>query len=170
MNSVGRVTYSGAIAIDAEGRRLPIETSLVDGAMTFVVPAAFVEQARLPLVIDPVVGNAQLVYSSGYPEIAQRTDIAYEPSWARYCVVYERVYSGTDIDVFANRYAADLSSSAWYAIDISTTCWERPGVAVNNANDCFLIVAQYSAAHSSPFSIAGRILGSNANQGYSENK
>lgn len=160
-NGFGRVTFSGAVAIDAEGRRLPIETSLAGGTMTFVVPAAFVEQARLPLVIDPVVGNAQQVYSATYPQIAQRTDIAYEPSWGEYCVVHERVWSGTDIDVFAWRYSYDLVTSQFHVIDVSTTCWERPGVAANNAYDCFLVVAQYSAARSSPFSIAGRILAAN---------
>jgi hypothetical protein len=161
-NDLGRVTFSPAIAVDAAGRRLPIEASLADGVMTFVVPAAFVAEARLPLVIDPVVGNTQIVYSRTSPQIAQRTDVAYEPSWGEYCVVHERVYSGTDIDVFAWRYSFDLVTSQLHVIDISTTCWERPAVAANNAYDCFLVVAQYSAAHSSPFSIAGRILAANS--------
>ncbi len=157
-NELGRVTFGGAIAIDAAGDRTTVVTMLEQGVMTFVVPAAFVAHARLPLVIDPLVGSTQAVYSSTYPQLAQRADIAYEPSWGEYCVVHERVWSGTDIDVFAHRYSYDLSSSTMHIVDSTSQSWERPGVAANNAADRFLVVAQYSAAHASPFSVTGRLI------------
>jgi hypothetical protein len=158
-NELGDVTFGAAVALDAAGRRLPIATELEHGVMTFVVPAAFVESARLPLVIDPVVGSTQLVYSNSQSHPAVGSDVAYEPSWGEYCVVVDRQWSLTDHDVFAYRYTFDLSSAVQTTIDVSGACWAEPAVAANNAYDCFLVVAQTSAANSSPFSISGRVLG-----------
>jgi len=48
------VRYGEATAIDAAGRRLPITTAHARGVVTLTVPAAWLEHAALPVVVDPL--------------------------------------------------------------------------------------------------------------------
>jgi hypothetical protein len=54
-NELGVVRYTRAVAVDANGARLPLETKLAGQAIEIVVPASFVDLAALPLTIDPVI-------------------------------------------------------------------------------------------------------------------
>ncbi len=59
----GAFEIAKAVAIDAAGRKVPLELSYSSGRMEMTVPASWVESARLPIVIDPVVGSAFTIYS-----------------------------------------------------------------------------------------------------------
>ncbi|MCC7063963.1 MAG: hypothetical protein IT456_14235 [Planctomycetes bacterium] len=154
----GQVTYSGAVAIDADGNRLAIPTELANGVLHFRVPAAFVEQATLPLCIDPLLGNTQNVYTTANTRPAWQSDIAYEPSYGEYMIVYERQWSLTDRDVYATRYTFDLATGTAQVLDGSTIDWSQPRVAANNAADRFLMVAKISNGNVSPYWIGGRMV------------
>lgn len=154
----GRATYSAAVAVDAAGRRLPLVTGLSHGVLSFCVPAAFVESAALPLCIDPFVGGTQDVYTTANTRPAWQSDIAYEPSYGEYIVVFERQWSLTDRDVYARRYTFDMATGTSQVLDSTTVDWSQPRVATNNVGNCFLMVAKVSNGNTSPFWIAGRII------------
>src|SRR5690606_9856686 len=114
-----RVTYGAAVAVDAAGARLPLETDLRARELVLRVPAAFVAAARLPLVIDPLIGSEQTVYTSSAARPLSHADIAYEPSWGEYAVCYQRYWSATDVDVFVDRFDAALNHITQHVIDLS---------------------------------------------------
>ena len=160
-NTLGSVAYSRAVAIDARGARLPLVTTLEQGTLCFRVPAAFVAEAQLPLCIDPLVSSAQLAYQGLGANPAEASDIAYEPSYGEYQVVFQRYWSATDQDAFVRRFDSNMNPSTLFVIDTSSSeSWEKPKIAANNLGDRFLVVAQTSNGSASPYWIAGRTVGS----------
>lgn len=51
----GGVTIAGVVGIDAAGDRVPGRLSFADGVLSLRLPAAFVQTAALPLVLDPLL-------------------------------------------------------------------------------------------------------------------
>lgn len=84
------IRYGRAKALDADGDEVAVATRY-DGAgrIELVVPAAFVSEARYPLVVDPVVGSVMTIdtVSVGQQAVAQ------DAVGGRYMVVYAD-YSG----------------------------------------------------------------------------
>jgi len=153
VNERGRVDYSGAIAIDADGRRLALATELVDGDVRIVVPAAFISLAALPLVIDPVITtwNPNVGTSLDF-----QSDIAYDASQNRFLVVYEREFSAADHDVWGELFSpstgAPIAGSGIY-VDFTGAYWSKPRCANNRLASQFLVVAELQGA---PVEIWGR--------------
>lgn len=160
-HALGAVAYSRAFAIDARGARLPIVTTLEQGTLCFRVPAAFVTSAQLPLCIDPLISSSQLAYQGVGANPAEASDIAYEPSYGEYQVVFHRYWSATDYDAFVRRFDSNMTPTTLVVIDTSTAqSWERPKIAANNLADRFLVVAQTSNGSASPYWVAGRTVDS----------
>ncbi len=150
---LGRVTYSRAIAIDADGKRVSAPTRFVDGAIQITVDAQFLATAAFPLVIDPVVG--QIVLDTTVDDTFA-PDIAWDPFHQVWLAVYAETFSATDIDVFARlTNAAGLTISTAY-VDASTASWTRPRVANNGAAHKFLVVAERTS--STPKAVMGRMV------------
>lgn len=148
--------YGEAVAIDADGRAIHAPTTFAGGTITIDVPADFVATARLPLVVDPVLG-AQAIFAAGlrYAE----PDAAWDQSLGVWAVCYEYEFSPFDRDVFVQRYDADLNAvGTAVAIDATTDDWRYPRIANNNIANQFLVVAQASATPVSPFWIAGGLV------------
>lgn len=61
---VGVIALSDALAIDADGRRQPLELAYDQGRLSMTVPAEWVATAALPIRIDPLVGPAFNVVNS----------------------------------------------------------------------------------------------------------
>lgn len=139
-NELGGMRYGKATVLDADGARFETASRLVDGKIKIDVPEAFVQKARLPLRVDPLfttytVANATLdeYYS----------DIAYDYSNNRWCVVYEEAYSSTDHDAYTVMVDANgvlIAGQGAYA-DFTTDFWAQPRVANNNIADNFLVVS-----------------------------
>lgn len=151
----GAIRYGEAIAIDAAGARLPLEVRWQDGAFLITVPETFLAGAQLPLLIDPMVGVATTVWSAGTRDLVG-TDIAFDQSLGRYFVVYERVFSATDRDVFVSYLDAAMATPTLLVIDNTTEYWSEPRIAVLEAHDVAAVVAEKSAAGAAPFAIALR--------------
>jgi hypothetical protein len=141
---LGRVDYSGAIAIDGDGRRLALETRRVEGELHLVVPAEFVASATLPLVIDPVITTWTV--NNGATDDYQ-ADIAYDASQNRFLVVFERAFSLTDSDVWGELFSpatgTAIPGSGAY-IDFTGNSWRTPRCANNRIASQFLVVAEVS--------------------------
>jgi hypothetical protein len=157
----GAVRYSGAVAIDAKGRRLPLPTTLDGDRIHFAVPAAFVAEAVLPLVVDPVVGTIYYGPTLGYQVTGK--DLAYDDSANEWQVAWSYPFSQTDTDLVVQRFdAAFQPLGAAFAIDLTGDSWFRPAIANLALYDKFLVVAHKVTGGASR--IGGRITqaGSNA--------
>lgn len=152
------VRYGRAVAIDGAGRRLDLDTRCADGRIRIAVPASFVATARLPLVVDPIIGAIVQVSTNAQQE--REPDVAYDATNNRWVIVWQRDVSPTDSDVWSVELDANLQivPGSLTPIDISTDCWERPKVANNRAAARHLVVAQRSVGRASPFAIWGRSL------------
>ncbi len=148
-NEHGTVTYSDAIAIDAIGRRSPAATTLADGVVELRVPAEFVASAALPLTIDPLFftflpNNANNVND-------YEPDIAYDVTYNRYLIVWNRVYSAADHDTWSELFDVTngfpIPGSGQY-IDFTGASWTGAKVANHRYDSQFLVVASRTSGSS----------------------
>ncbi len=159
----GGVAYEHAVAIDANGRRLPLELDLRDGLVELVVPADFVAAATLPLVVDPFLSTVGLGYSGNF---SGNPDVAFDYTTQEFLAVWQFAYSATDHDVWAQRL--DLGQNAIgtpFTLDFTSTSWTKPRVANNGLADNFLVVAECSQGFVSPYWIGGRLWSAAAGAG-----
>lgn len=140
---LGRVEYSRAVAIDADGRRSAAHTEFVDGTIVIRVDGAFVEGARLPLVVDPLVTTVHFDSTTSDTFSPDATWCQSDGSWL---VVYDVVYSATDNDVYARQMspAGVFSTGDW--VDFTSNSWNAPRCASIPAQDRMIVVAEQSTA------------------------
>ncbi len=157
-NELGHVDYGAAFAIDAEGRRVALDSALVDGAIQLTVPADFVRQAALPLTIDPFITSytvAGAAHTEGVP------DVSYDATTDQWCIVWVDVWSVTDYDVFARFASSNFTLGMTnYTIDFTTDYWTTPRIANNRLAHEFMIVCAVVPAPvgSNPAGIRGKLL------------
>ncbi len=153
----GGVDYGPAVAIDGAGARIPVARSFGDGLLVLTVPADFVANATLPLVVDPLIGPTTTVTSSTGYELRE-PDLVFDEAWQRTMVCVELVFSAADSDVYAFEMDVngDPIAGSGTTIDSSTVSWQRPRIANNALERRNLVVAQVSANNASPFRIEGR--------------
>jgi hypothetical protein len=137
------VDYGAAMAIDATGRTLPLTSRGSDGSIVLDVPAEFVANATLPLVIDPLIGASG--QSSGLAQELVRSDIAYDHSLQQCFVAYERAFSSIDHDVYLMYLDSNMSLQGVLVIDITTTWWGHAAVATIESHDMACVVAETSS-------------------------
>ncbi|MBK8096215.1 MAG: hypothetical protein IPK26_03865 [Planctomycetes bacterium] len=155
-HELGSFGYGRAVAIDGIGRRLDLETRVHGQAMVISVPQYFVAEAALPLLIDPLIGNVAMTATEA--RVLTHTDTAWDASLGVFAVIWERVWSATDSDVYLRLFDVGMAPVGnQVTIDSSTTSWRKPQVAGLDAHDRFLVVAEVSTANASPFRIAGRL-------------
>lgn len=156
----GYVRYTTAVAIDGKGRRLSLPTHLDGNQIHFAVPAAFVAEASLPLVVDPVIGTIYEGPSLPYQIIGK--DLAYDASANEWQVVWSYPFSQSDFDLRAQRFDGNWTPLASnFAIDLTGDSWSSPSIANLAFYDKFLVVAHKQVGSSSR--IAGRITQAGSN-------
>jgi hypothetical protein len=153
-NAHGRVQMTGAVVIDAAGRRQALETRLLGNALEIAVPQSYLASAQFPITIDPVIST---VVVDGFPINNIQADIAYNATFDRFLVVYEEVFSVTEHDVFSVFLDGDghMQGSGTY-IDNTAETWSEPRIANNTAAATFLIVARTVPAGGGAHSISAR--------------
>ncbi len=95
--SIGAVT-----GIDASGLRASGSLILVDGCLELSLPGVFVDQAQLPLTLDPIIGSIVDVEVSANDR-GNDPEVAYDAASDVYCVVWEEWFSSAHVDVRARR-------------------------------------------------------------------
>lgn len=149
------VRYSEAVAIDAQGNRCRAETTFGAGRIVITVPAAFVAQAALPLVVDPWVSETAIAVDNqryGVP------DVAWDETLGVWAVCYAQDYLLFDHDCFLQRFDDSLNPIGGpLPVDVGPGSWQSPRIADNNLGSAFLVVAQVSANGIPPSWIEGRI-------------
>lgn len=139
-NALGGVRYGRATAIDSDGATLEVGREVRDGRIVLTVPAAFVEHARFPLTIDPIISSFSASQGSGLPNL--NSDVAYDWSWDMYMVVFEEAYSATDHDVGAVTLDLNGAQLGFDYVDYTGAFWSAPRIANNDTSSSFLIVAE----------------------------
>ncbi|MCA8948497.1 MAG: hypothetical protein KDE27_03290 [Planctomycetes bacterium] len=151
------VRYGEAIAIDADGTVVAAPTAFADDRITIRVPADFVDRARLPIVIDPVVHSVTV--RGGIGLSFRDSDVVWDPAAQHWVVACEQRFSSTDSDVYAVEVdAGGTPTGAVTTVDSSSASWVRPRIANVRGAQRNLVVAQVSAGGVSPFWIGGRVL------------
>tara|TARA_R110002072_G_scaffold303063_1_gene492431 strand:- start:8003 stop:10225 length:2223 start_codon:yes stop_codon:yes gene_type:complete len=101
----GGVAIGTVTGIDAAGNSTPGSADLRDGVLELSLPAAFVDAATYPLVLDPVIGPSfgvgGSVFATGTP------DVAYDESSDRFLVVWRESFSLGNGDVRARLVNSD---------------------------------------------------------------
>lgn len=92
----GAITIGAVTGIDADGDRVQGRVQLLDAAVQFVLPAAFVDAASFPLVLDPLLGAQFAPVATGGDDLDP--DACYGPSSA-YGVVFRRAYASNSADI-----------------------------------------------------------------------
>jgi hypothetical protein len=165
-NEFGHVDYTKAIAVDAKGQRLPLDIVWTGTAAHMEIPASFVANAQLPIVLDPVL-NYWYGLGSGQTQLQHDSDVASIQApglGGRTLIVWQRQWSSTDQDCYGVMFDNNLGLvQTDFAIDFTTADWLKVAVAGNNYAQNFLVTAEIRAATS--WFIGGRMIAANATQG-----
>ncbi|MEM7204471.1 MAG: hypothetical protein AAF628_29705 [Planctomycetota bacterium] len=92
----GGIFVTDVVGIGADGTRAPGTLHYLDGVLELRLPAAFVDTAALPLVLDPLIGTSREP-SPGWDD--RDPDVAYHGPSDRYLVVWERRFSSSSTAV-----------------------------------------------------------------------
>ena len=120
--------YGEAVAFDANGDRIALATGFKNGAISLHVPAAWLANAALPVVVDPLLSRVQIaIWGAGTGNDGEvgEVDICRddEATTNNVMITYTRDASALDGDVWARLCNDDLSGGALVFSDI-TTSWD----------------------------------------------
>jgi hypothetical protein len=138
----GGVTIGGVTGIDADGRRARGTLHHEAGRLEYRLPAAFVDAARYPLVLDPVLGSAITVLPQQSSTTIADVDLAFDAGNAVYLVVWARGTAAGATQIQAQRVsAAGALVGGLITIHPAATgeIVANPTVANVNAADRFLV-------------------------------
>lgn len=151
----GGVEIGAVRGIDADGRVVQGGIRWDGAALELSLPADFVAGARLPLVLDPLIGSSTTVYGDAD---AGDPDVAYDESSAQYLVVFERQWSGTDYDVYGQRVSAagaPVGALILFETSIANLAL-NPSVGGINLTNAWFVAWQQGTSPFGPWDIYGR--------------
>jgi hypothetical protein len=140
LEGIGGVTIKDVIGIDANGVRIQGSLQYEGSTLQLRLPAAAVDKAALPLVLDPIVGTTITVIASTYNTFDP--DVAFDEASNLFFVVYARQFSATDYDIHAQRITtAGALSGGVVLIDNSSATVDTNGrVSTINSQNAFCVV------------------------------
>jgi hypothetical protein len=146
-NEHGAVEYTKAVAFDADGRSVTLPINW-DGAMARMeIPADFVANAALPLVLDPLLAlGTNLGTSASASQPQDDPDVAtieIPGDTSRSLVVWRRRFSAGDHDcwgVHLDGNAVPVGSE--FTLDFTSLDWLAPAVAGLQSGQNFLVVSE----------------------------
>lgn len=162
-NEFGHIDYTKAIAVDANGDRLPLDIVWTGAGVHLEIPASFVAHAQLPIVLDPVL-NYWYGLGSGISALQHDSDVAsiqVSGLGGRTLIVWQRQFSSTDQDCFGVMFDSNLGLvQTDFTIDFTAEDWLNVAVAGNNYAQNFLVTAEIRIGAS--WFIGGRGISANA--------
>lgn len=137
---IGGVSIKDVVGIDAAGVRIQGSLHYDAGVLELRLPDAAVDAAKLPLVLDPIVGTTLTVVASSYNTFD--SDAAYDEAANLWIVVYARQFSTTDYDIHAQRINLDGTlNGGTVLIDNSGATIDTNGrVSTINSQNSFIVV------------------------------
>jgi hypothetical protein len=154
---VGGVSIGAVAGIDAGGASAPGTMLVGDGSLKLVLPAEFVDRARLPLVVDPLVGTwfpvaDEDAHNDTLP------DVAYDRDTDTFLAVWQRGFSGSDFDIRGRRFDAagnPLGVVMQFAIDDALDAL-APKIANVNVRDRWIVIWRERTDSLDPAELVGR--------------
>ena len=125
---VGGVEWGGVTGVSADGARSPGSLRVTGDVLELVLPAAFVDGASYPLLLDPLIGGA---FDVGPVADADRSqpDVAWDASFDEYCVTWHTDFSESSAWVMVQRFSASGAPLAGAVAVDSTGLNREPTIA-----------------------------------------
>lgn len=103
---IGGIRIGGVTGIDARGARTTGSIEWVAGQIELRLPAAFVERASYPLLLDPLISTVFPIEQNPFLPFTDNPDVAYEPISGRYGVLFTHSLSAFSADLVVQRVSA----------------------------------------------------------------
>jgi hypothetical protein len=152
---LGGVSIGSVTGIDADGDRWPGALRLVDGQLELSLPAAFVDTATLPLVLDPLIGSR--IDPDPNNLSATEPAVAYDASSTDFLVVWRQVLSLTSATVFARTWRPVAGLGTTQVLGTGPVI-RRPRVVSHNLVNQWLVVWERADSVVGLTRIASRIV------------
>ncbi len=134
---LGGVSIGGVTGLDAAGDHTRGSLQVVGDCLELRLPAAFVDSAQYPLVLDPLVGTQFL--ASVTPNSYSQSDVAYDVTADCYLVVYRKALSNVSMEIRGNFVSsAGVPFGSLLAI-AGAPYLASPKVADLNLRDTFVV-------------------------------
>ena len=151
--------YGPALVSDGLGRQLTAQLELQGKRLRIIIPAAWLAQAEFPVVVDPLIGPAELVSEANNGV----TDPVVASDGDKFLAVWN--WQG---DIYGQWLDSDGTLSGdLIAISQADGDQNQPAVSYNPANDQYLVVWNdhrygytYNSLRGQRLSSAGQLLGS----------
>ena len=130
---VGGVRVGAVTGVDAGGTTVAGRTRYEDGIVELSLPAAFVDQAEYPMVLDPLI-ETDIVVAAAFDEHAP--DVAYDRSTDTFLIVWSRRYTQTDYAIYGSRYDSDGNFKGFTVLALESG---EPSVANMALRDQFVV-------------------------------
>lgn len=150
---VGGMRIEQVVGIDANGARFSGSLRHDGGVLELRLPAADVDRAALPLVLDPLVGAVFQISNVAYDDLD--ADVAFDATNNVFLVVFQRTFSATDYDVHGQRVNLDGTLNGGRLLIENAGGLQYGGRVANvNAADTFCVV--YTLDSGTSDNIVGR--------------
>lgn len=142
-NGTPALRYGAAAAFDREGHATEVLTGYDgQGRLELVVPAAFVDAATFPLVVDPAIGA--VVIASTTDHYCEAADTAHAPAADVYACVWQDAIAPNVLGIRLSLVHPDgtLVGGNWISISPSNADQSDPSVAVceQSGAEAFFVV------------------------------
>jgi hypothetical protein len=136
------VAISDAVAIDAGGRRLPLDLTWSAGKLSMEVPASWLKEARLPILVDPVIGSPVTLstLALNYAPFYETLALAYSSVRNEWLACWVENFGGTLRDLVARRVnSSGAAIGSTFTIVSSTIEDYRPSLSYAATVDRYLV-------------------------------
>lgn len=135
------ITMGEVVGIDANGNRTTGSMVYEGGSLEMRLPASFVSNAALPLVLDPLVGT-EFAVATVFDD--SDLDVAYDETNNLYCVTWRRRFSATSYGLRGARVTDTGSSLGVFGI-ATVAGFSTPRVCNVATENCFLAVYSFNS-------------------------
>jgi hypothetical protein len=152
---LGGVSVGAVTGIDADGDRCHGAVRLVDGQLELSLPAAFVDNAALPLVLDPLVG-ARIDATTGNNNDTEPA-VAYDATSTNFLLVWRQVLSATSASVIGRTWRPVVGLGTAQVLGTGPVL-RRPRVVSHNLANRWLVIWERAGSVVGMTTIASRIV------------
>jgi hypothetical protein len=139
---VGGTGFGAVTGVDANGATAAGKLHFAAGVLELSLPESFVDSAAWPVVLDPLIYPVAFVAPDPFANEGD-PDVAYDWTFDRYLVVWDKIYSSTDIDIrgqFLDGVGNIDPFGHWFIETATTTVSTVPAVASLPGHSRFMVV------------------------------